>query len=71
MFDFVNPLRATDSKSTRTLVPALGHLVGPHAHTRFPVVSESGAALVAGSLAIPAVPEHVAFLLVREDTVQP
>lgn len=58
-------------KPVRTLVSALGDLVGPHAHARFPVVGKSGAALVAGRLAVPAVPEHVAFSLVGEDTVQP
>ena len=52
-------------------VLALGDLVSPHAHTGFSVVSEPRAALVAGSLSVPAVPENVAFGLIREDTVQP
>lgn len=54
----------------RTLVPALGDLVSPHAHTGFPVVGKSGAALVAGGFTVPAVPEDVAFTCVGEDTVQ-
>lgn len=55
----------------RTLVSALGDLVSPHAHTGFPVVSKSGAALVAGGFSVPAVPEDVALGFVGEDTVQP
>lgn len=55
----------------RTLVLALGDLVSPHAHTGFPVIGKSGAALVAGSLAVPAVPENVTFGFIGEDTVQP
>lgn len=53
------------------LVFAFGHLVSPHAHTGFPVVSEPRAALVAGSLSVPAVPENVTFSFIREDAVQP
>lgn len=55
----------------RTFVPAFGDLVGPHADAGFPVVGESGAALVAGGFTVPAVPEDVTFVLVGEDTVQP
>lgn len=53
-----------------TFVSALGHLVGPHAHPSFTVVGESGAALIAGGLAVPTVPEDVALLLVGEDAVE-
>lgn len=53
-----------------TFVSAFGHLVGPHAHPSLAVVGQSGAALVARRLAVPAVPEHVALLLVGEDAVQ-
>jgi len=53
-----------------TFVSAFGHLVGPHAHPGFTVIGQSGAALVARRLAVPAVPEDVAFLLVREDAIQ-
>lgn len=53
-----------------TFVSALGHLVGPHAHPGLTVVGQSGATLVAGGLAVPTVPEDVALLLVREDTVE-
>lgn len=57
--------------SKRTLVLALWDLVSPHAHAGFPVVGQAGAALVAGSLAVPAVPEDVAFGFIGEDSVQP
>lgn len=53
-----------------TFVFALGHLVGPHADPSFAVVGQPGAALVPGRLAVPAVPEDVAFLLVGEDPVE-
>lgn len=53
-----------------TFVSAFGHLIGPHAHPSLAVVGQSGATLVAGRFAVPAVPEHVALLLVREDAVQ-
>lgn len=53
-----------------TFVSTLGHLVGPHAHPGFTVVGQSRAALVAGGLAVPTVPEDVALLLVGEDAVE-
>lgn len=45
-------------------------MVGPHAHPGFTVVGQSGAALVAGRLAVPAVPKDVALLLVGEDAIE-
>ena len=45
-------------------------MIRPHADSGFAIVREPGAALVPGGFSVPAVPEHVAFLLVREDTVQ-
>lgn len=54
-----------------TFVSTLWHLIGPHAHPGFAIVGQSGAALVARCLAVPAVPEDVAFLLVGEDAVEP
>lgn len=53
-----------------TFVSAFGHLVGPHAHPGLAVVGQSGAALVTGCLAVPAVPEDIALLFVREDAVE-
>ncbi|TGZ57268.1 hypothetical protein DBV15_09868 [Temnothorax longispinosus] len=53
-----------------TFVSAFGHLVGPHAHPGLTVVGQSGAALVAGGLAVPTVPEDVALLLVGKDAVE-
>jgi len=53
-----------------TFVSAFGHLVSPHAHPGFTVIGQSGAALVAGRLAVPAVPEDIALFLIREDAVQ-
>lgn len=54
-----------------TIDPAFGDLVGPHAHPGLGIVAETRTALIAACLTIPAVPEHVTFLLVREDPVQP
>lgn len=54
-----------------TIVSAFRDLISPHADTGFPIVSETGAALVAGGFTVPAVPEHVAFGGIRENTVQP
>jgi len=53
-----------------TFVLALRHLVSPHAHASIAIVSQSGGALVSGGLAVPAVPEHVALVLIGEDAVQ-
>lgn len=53
-----------------TFVSAFGHLVGPHAHPSLTIVGQSGAALIAGRFAVPAVPEDVALLLVGEDAVE-
>ncbi|KYQ60241.1 hypothetical protein ALC60_00649 [Trachymyrmex zeteki] len=53
-----------------TFVSAFGHLVGPHAHPGFTVIGQSRTALIAGGLAIPTVPENVALLLIRENTVK-
>ena len=63
-------IRAKKKNRGRTFDFALGHLISPHADARLPVVSESGAALVPGGLAVPAVPEGVALLLVGEDAVE-
>jgi len=53
-----------------TFVLALGDLISPHAHASIAIVSQSGGALVSGGLAVPAVPEHVALVLIGEDAVQ-
>lgn len=53
-----------------TFISALGHLVGPHAHPSLTIVCQSGAALIAGRFAVPAVPEDIAFLLIGEDAVE-
>lgn len=53
-----------------TLVLALRDLIGPHADARFPVVSETGRALVAARFSAPAVPEDVALGLIGEDSVE-
>lgn len=50
-------------------IPALRNLVSPHAHTGFSVVGKSGAALVARSFTVPAVPEHIALSFIREDAI--
>jgi hypothetical protein len=55
---------------TLTLDLALRDLIGPHADARFPVVSETGRALVAAGFTVPAVPEDVALDLVGEDSVE-
>lgn len=60
---------ATES-SGDLLVAALGHLVGPHADACLTVVGESGGALVARGLSVPAVPEDVALGLIGKDSVQ-
>lgn len=52
-----------------TLISAFWNLVSPHAHASFSVVGKSGAALIARSFTIPAVPEDVAFSVVSEDTI--
>lgn len=52
-------------------VSAFWHLVSPHADARLAVVGQSGGALVAARLSVPAVPESVALVLVGEDAVQP
>ena len=49
---------------------ALGDLISPGADTGFAVVSESRSALVTTSLTVPAGPEDVTFVLIREDTVK-
>lgn len=49
---------------------ALGDMVHPVAHTRLPVVGEAGGTLVAGSLTVPARPEHGAVNVVGEDAVE-
>ena len=49
---------------------ALGHLISPGADTGFAIVSESRSALVTASLAVPAGPEDVTFVLIGEDTVK-
>lgn len=46
-------------------------MIGPHADACLAIIGESGAALVPRRLAVPAVPEDVALLLVREDAVEP
>lgn len=53
-----------------TFVSALRHLIGPHAHPGFTIVGQSRAALIAGGLAVPTVPEDVALLLIGEDAVE-
>jgi len=53
-----------------TFVLALGHLISPHAHASIAIVGQSGGALVSGGLAVPAVPEHIALVLIGEDAVQ-
>lgn len=53
-----------------TFFLAGGDLVGPGANAALLVVSQSGGALVATGLAVPATPEDVAFGLIGEDTVQ-
>jgi hypothetical protein len=55
---------------TLTLDLALRDLIGPHADARFPVVSETGRALVAAGFTVPAVPEGVALDVVGEDSVE-
>lgn len=54
----------------RTFVLALGHLIGPHADAGIAIVGQSGRALISGGFAVPAVPEHIAFVLIGEDAVQ-
>lgn len=53
-----------------TFVFALGHLVGPHADTGITIVGQTGRALISGGFTVPAVPEHIAFVLIGEDAVQ-
>lgn len=57
-------------KTEYTFFLALGNLVSPGADTRVTVVSQTGRALVAARLAVPAAPEDVALGVVGEDTVQ-
>ena len=45
-------------------------LIGPGADAGLAVVGQARGALVAGSLAVPAAPEDVAFAVVGEDTVE-
>lgn len=52
-----------------TFMFALGDLISPHAYAGFSVVGKSRTALITGSFSVPAIPEDVAFGLIREDTV--
>lgn len=63
-------LHFTMRNAIRTLVFAFRYLIGPHTDSRLTVVSEPRTALILGCLSVPTVPEHVAFLFVRENTVQ-
>lgn len=49
---------------------ALRNLISPHADAGLSVVGKSGAALIAGGFSVPAVPENVALVFIREDAVQ-